>query len=179
MISKNANSFATQYGWHFYQSSNGSDWILLKEYADLLMNATGGTSEGSESLKLNPDTRYVKLEYHGNFGGRFKNVSITERKEIAPKAETTDFGLGYNGNDPTTRTIKVDWYNVKPCTVTITGADADKFILDDGSKTINSLLDNYGTAELTVSYKHETNSRLRILQLCISKTRIIIMPILL
>jgi hypothetical protein len=155
---QNANSFATQYGWHFYQSSNGSDWILLKEYADLLMNATGGVSEGSESLKLNPDTRYVKLEYHGNFGGRFKNVSITERKEIVPKAATTDFGLGYNGNDPTIRTIKVDWYNVKPCTVTITGADADKFVLDEGSKTINSMLDNYGTAELTVFYKHETNS---------------------
>ena len=155
---KNANWSATQYGWHFYQSSNGSDWILLKEYADLLMNATGGVSEGSESLKLNPDTRYVKLEYHGNFGGRFKNVSITERKEIVPKAATTDFGLGYNGNDPTIRTIKVDWYNVKPCTVTITGADADKFVLDEGSKTINSMLDNYGTAELTVSYKHETNS---------------------
>ena len=111
---KNANWSATQYGWHFYQSSNGSDWILLKEYADLLMNATGGTSEGSESFRLNPDTRFVKLEYHGNFGGRFKNVSITERKEIVPQAATTDFGLGFNGNDPTTRTIKVDWYNVKP-----------------------------------------------------------------
>ena len=155
---KNANSTATQYGWHFYQSTDNSNWIPLMEYEDLLMNATGGTSEGSESLKLNPDTRYVKLEYHGNFGARFKNVSITERKEITPRAASTDFGLGFNGNDPTTRTIKVDWYNVKPCTVTITGTDADKFILDEGSKTINSLLDNYGTAELTVSYKHETNS---------------------
>ena len=155
---KNANLTATQYGWHFYQSNNGSDWIPLKEYEDLLMNATGGTSEGSESLKLNPNTRYVKLEYHGNFGGRFKNVSITERKEIVPQAATTDFGLGFNGNDPTTRTIKVDWYNVKPCTVTITGADADKFVLGEGSNTIYSMLDNYGMAELTVSYKHETNS---------------------
>lgn len=155
---KNANWSATQYGWHFYQSNNGSDWIPLKEYEDLLMNATGGTSEGSESLKLNPNTRYVKLEYHGNFGGRFKNVSITERKEIVPQAATTDFGLGFNGNDPTTRTIKVDWYNVKPCTVTITGADADKFVLGEGSNTIYSMLDNYGMAELTVSYKHETNS---------------------
>lgn len=156
---ENTVSIATQYGWHFYQSSNGKDWNLIKEYQDLLMNASGGTSSGSESnLQLDPATQYIKLEYHGNYGGRFKNVHVTERKEIAPKAATTDFGLGYNGNDPTSRTIKVDWYNVKPCTVTITGTDADKFVLDEGSKTINSTLDHYGTVDLLVSYKHETNS---------------------
>ena len=156
---ENASSIATQYGWHFYQSSNGKDWNLIKEYQDLLMNASGGTSSGSESnLQLDPATQYIKLEYHGNYGGRFKNVHVTERKEIAPKAATTDFGLGYNGNDPTSRTIKVDWYNVKPCTITITGTDADKFVLAEGSNIINSTLDHYGSAELVVSYKHETNT---------------------
>ncbi len=156
---ENASSIATQYGWHFYQSSNGSDWELIKEYQDLLMNASGGTSSGSESnLQLDPATQYIKLEYHGNYGGRFKNVHVTERKEIAPRDATKDFGLGYNGNDPTMRAITVDWYNVKPCTVTITGTDADKFVLDEGSKTINSQLDHYGTVDLLVSYKHETNS---------------------
>lgn len=156
---ENTSSIATQYGWHFYQSSNGSDWSLIKEYQDLLMNASGGTSSGSESnLQLDPATQYIKLEYHGNYGGRFKNVHVTERKEIAPRDATKDFGLGYNGNDPTMRAITVDWYNVKPCTVTITGADADKFVLDEGSKTINSTLDHYGTVDLLVSYKHETNT---------------------
>ncbi len=156
---ENTVSIATQYGWHFYQSSNGKDWNLIKEYQDLLMNATGGTSSGSESnLPLNPATQYIKLEYHGNYGGRFKNVNVTERKEIAPRDATKDFGLGYKGNDPTVRAITVDWYNVKPCTVTITGADADKFVLDEGSKTINSQLDHYGTVDLLVSYKHETNT---------------------
>ena len=156
---ENTSSIATQYGWHFYQSSNGSDWSLIKEYQDALANAAGGTSEGSESnLPLNPATQYIKLEYHGNYGGRFTNVSVTERKEIAPRDATKDFGLGYNGNEPTLRTIKVDWYNVKPCTVTITGVDADKFVLDEGSKTINSTLDHYGTVDLLVSYKHETNT---------------------
>ena len=156
---ENTSSIATQYGWHFYQSSNGSDWNLIKEYQDALMNSTGGTSSGSESnLQLDPATQYIKLEYHGNYGGRFKNVHVTERKEIAPRDATKDFGLGYNGNDPTIRAITVDWYNVKPCTVTITGADADKFVLDEGSKTINSTLDHYGTVDLLVSYKHETNT---------------------
>lgn len=156
---ENTSSIATQYGWHFYQSSNGSDWNLIKEYQDALMNSTGGTSEGSESnLQLDPATQYIKLEYHGNYGGRFKNVHVTERKEIAPRDATKAFGLGYNGNDPTMRAITVDWYNVKPCTVTITGADADKFVLDEGSKTINSQLDHYGTVDLLVSYKHETNT---------------------
>ena len=156
---ENTSGIATQYGWHFYQSSNGSDWNLIKEYQDALMNSTGGTSEGSESnLQLDPATQYIKLEYHGNYGGRFKNVHVTERKEITPRDATKDFGLGYNGNDPTMRAITVDWYNVKPCTVTITGTDADKFVLDEGSKTINSQLDHSGTVNLMVSYKHETNS---------------------
>lgn len=156
---ENTSGIATQYGWHFYQSSNGSDWNLIKEYQDALMNSTGGTSEGTESnLQLDPATQYIKLEYHGNYGGRFKNVHVTERKEIAPRDATKDFGLGYNGNDPTMRAITVDWYNVKPCTVTITGTDADKFVLDEGSKTINSQLDHYGSVNLMVSYKHETNS---------------------
>ena len=156
---ENTSGIATQYGWHFYQSSNGTDWNLIKEYQDALMNSTGGTSEGTESnLQLDPATQYIKLEYHGNYGGRFKNVHVTERKEIAPRDATKDFGLGYNGNDPTMRAITVDWYNVKPCTVTITGTDADKFVLDEGSKTINSQLDHYGSVNLMVSYKHETNS---------------------
>lgn len=154
----NANPTATQYGWHFYQSSNASDWIVLSEYADLVMNATGGTSEGSEALKLNPDTRYVKLEYHGNFGGRFRNIKVTERKEIAPRKDTLDFGLGFNGNDPTTRKLALDWYNVNTCRVYVDGADADRFILSDESDTIYSRLDDFGDAELTLTYKHDENS---------------------
>ena len=156
---ENTVSIATQYGWHFYQSSNGKDWNLIKEYQDLLMNASGGTSSGSESnLQLDPATQYIKLEYHGNYGGRYKNVHVTERKEIAPKDATKDFGLGYNGNEPTMRTIKVDWYNVKPCTVTIINDAEGRFELAEGSETINSLLDNYGTAELVVRYKHDVNT---------------------
>ncbi len=156
---ENTIGIATQYGWHFYQSSNGKDWNLIKEYQDLLMNATGGTSSGSESnLQLDPATRYVKLEYHGNYGGRFKNVKITERKEIVPQSASTDFGLGYNGNDPTARTIKVDWYNVQPCTVTIINDAEGRFELAEGSNVINSLLDNCGTAELVVRYKHDVNT---------------------
>lgn len=156
---ENTSSIATQYGWHFYESSNGSDWSLIKEYQDALTNASGGTSSGSESnLQLDPATRYVKLEYHGNYGGRFKNVKITERKEIVPQSASTDFGLGYNGNDPTARTIKVDWYNVQPCTVTIINDAEGRFELAEGSNVINSLLDNCGTAELVVRYKHDVNT---------------------
>ncbi len=156
---ENTSSIATQYGWHFYQSSNGKDWSLIKEYADALTNASGGTSSGSErNLQLEPATQYVKLEYHGNYGGRFKNVNITERKEIVPQSASTDFGLGYNGNDPTARTIKVDWYNVQPCTVTIINDADGRFELAEGSNVINSLLDNYGTAELVVRYKHDVNT---------------------
>ena len=157
---KNASSVATQYGYHFYQSSTGEDgsWVLLKEYDDLLMNATGGTSEGSEELALLPSTRFIKLEYHGNFGARFKNVVVTARKEIKPRLEVVDFGLGYNGNEPTARTIALDWYNVNNCEVSIIGENADRFILAEGDEVINSLLDNYGDATLHVSYKHDVNT---------------------
>lgn len=155
---QNSSIIATQYGWHFYQSSTGNDddWQLLKEYADQLMNSTGGTSEGSETFTLDPNTRYIKLEYHGNYGGRFTNISISERKEITPKRATEDFGLGYNGNEPTDHTIPVDWYNVNNCRVYIDGADADRFILSE--EMVYSTLNSYGTANLHVSYKHDVNT---------------------
>ena len=146
---------ATEVDWYFQQSANGTNWETLKTYDSQIV---GGTPSGSENFQLKPSTRFVKLCYSGNFNGRFKNVKITERKEIVPKSETTDFGLGYNGNDPTARTIKVDWYNVEECTVSISGTDASRFEIAEGSDVINSLLDNYGTAELVVRYKHDVNT---------------------
>lgn len=148
-------SIATDIDWYFGQSANGKDWVTLKENDTQVF---GGVTSGSEKFGLLPSTRYVKLCYSGNYGGRFKNVKIKQRKEIVPRKDTIDFGIGFNGNDPTARTITVDWYNVNNCEVSIIGTDADRFVLAEGDEHILSLLDNYDKADLHVTYKHDVNT---------------------
>lgn len=148
-------SIATDIDWYFAQSADGKSWITLKESDSQVF---GGVTSGSEKFGLLPSTRYIKLQYSGNYGARFKNVKIKQRKEIVPRKDTVDFGLGFNGNDPTARTITVDWYNVNNCEVSIIGADADRFVLAEGDDKILSLLDNYDEAILHVSYKHDANT---------------------
>ncbi len=105
-------------------------------------------------IPLSGSTRYIKLRYYGTVYGHFNNIKITERKEIVAPASQA-FGSGYIGNNPTERTVNVDWYNVKTCTVSLTGTNAAYFQIAEGSNTIASSIDNYGTANLIVRYLHE------------------------
>ena len=102
--------------------------------------------------QLQPSTRYIKLRYYGTVYGRFNNIHISQRKEIVAPANYS-FGSATIGNAATERTINADWYNVKTCTVSLSGMNADRFELVDES--IASSLDNYGTAGIRVKYKHD------------------------
>ncbi len=132
-----------------YESSTNGNWG----------NAIWSYNKKEESrdvtgIPLSGSTRYIKLRYYGTVYGHFNNIKITERKEIVAPA-SQDFGSGYIGNNPTERTINVDWYNVKTCTVSLTGTNADCFAIAEGSTTIASSIDNYSTAALTIRHKHE------------------------
>ena len=102
--------------------------------------------------QLQPSTRYIKLRYYGTVYGRFNNIHISQRKEIVAPANYS-FGSATIGNAATERTINADWYNVKTCTVSLSGMNADRFELVDES--IASSLDKYGTAGIRVKYKHD------------------------
>ncbi|GEM_PF-1859033 len=131
-----------------YESSNGQDWN------EIWYNNEREEYHNGISKNLQPSTRYIKFKYNGSIYCRYKNITITERKEIVAPA-SQDFGSGYIGNNPTERTVNVDWYNVKTCTVSLTGTNAAYFQIAEGSNTIASSIDNYGTANLIVRYLHE------------------------
>lgn len=108
----------------------------------------------NQSANLSPSTQYVKFNYYGTVYCRYKNIKITERKEIKAPAKY-EFPSGGIGDNPTVRYIPVEWYNVKTCTVTISGTDAKYFKLGAHSDTIDSHVDQYNTSDIEVSYLHE------------------------
>lgn len=108
----------------------------------------------NQSANLSPSTQYVKFQYYGTVYCRYKNIKITERKEIKAPAKY-EFPSGGIGDNPTVRYIPVEWYNVKTCTVTISGTDAKYFKLGAHSDTIDSHVDQYNTSDIEVSYLHE------------------------
>lgn len=108
----------------------------------------------NQSANLAPSTQYIKFQYYGTVYCRYKNIKITERKEIKAPAKY-EFPSGGIGDNPTVRYIPVEWYNVKTCTVTISGTDAKYFKLGAHSDTIDSHVDQYNTSDIEVSYLHE------------------------
>lgn len=148
-IAVNDKSATGEY-WYVKQKANKDDawsgeiWHSEKE---------GENYQHFGPINLDKDTRYVRLCYSGNFAGLYKDITITELKKIDAPA-TTAFGSSYIGNEPTEKTVSADWYNVKTCTVALSGANADCFELVDNS--IASTLDAYGTAGIRVRYKHDT-----------------------
>lgn len=131
-----------------YQSADGSNWVELWTSN----GAAGNTSDHNvSSLALLRNTRFIKFFFDGTYAGYYKNIQVTERKEIVAPA-SCDFGAANVGADASKKTISVDWYNVQTCTLTITGTNADLFAVNPS--TIASSLDNYGTADIEVSYLH-------------------------
>ena len=146
------SSAATGANWYVQESANGKNsWTEV--WKNDSYGETSYKSSGSQTLK--PTTRYLKLCYSGNFAGYFKNVTITERKEITAPA-SVDFGMAYIGNNATAQDIRIKWYNVKPCTVTLSGTNADQFVIEEGSETIPSEIDRFNeNASITIKYLHE------------------------
>ena len=132
-----------------YESSDNSTW----ESAWLHNERVESTP--NQSVKLKPSTQYLKFRYYGTVYANYKNIKVTERKEIVAPEEC-DFSSGGIGDNPTPRTFKIAWYNVKTCTVTLSGSDAKYFKIGEGSETIDSHLDAFNEEEeITVKYLHE------------------------
>lgn len=133
-----------------YESANGTDWSSspVKSFTERTEN------ESAQNVQLSPSTRYLKFYYYGTVRCQYKDIKITERKEIKAPAKY-EFPSGGIGDNPTVRYIPVEWYNVRTCTVTISGTDAKYFKLGAHSDTIDSHVDQYNTSNIEVSYLHE------------------------
>ncbi|MBR0195151.1 MAG: hypothetical protein IJQ32_02770 [Paludibacteraceae bacterium] len=131
-----------------YESATGADnsWSEVW-YSDKREEYQNGISKD-----LQPSTRYIKFKYNGSIYCRYKNISVTERKEVTG-ANTVDFGTTDAGSDPTEKSTNINWYNVYPLTLTIEGTNASQFTIDKSS--IEAKTDSFSeNIPLKLTYKH-------------------------
>ena len=67
--------------------------------------------ENNVKIKLNPDTRWLKICYSGNLKGFFHNVSVTELNQFEAVPNVLDFGLQYVDNPETTKSFDFKYAN--------------------------------------------------------------------
>lgn len=74
-------------------------------------------TENAVKIKLNPNTRYLKLCYSGNLNGYFRGtdkysgVTVTELNQFKALPDTLNFGLQYVDNPDTTQTFDFHYAN--------------------------------------------------------------------
>lgn len=142
---------ATGRTWKIYQSADGDSWG-----SNVVLDVD---SKGTlTSKELQPSTRYLKFLWSGNCAGYFKNISITERREVKPhESADVDCGTANHGSDPTEVKAILEWYNVKPLTCSITSEHPEAFELVTTS--IDSKLDTYKkNQEITIRGKHDVTA---------------------
>lgn len=77
---------------------------------------------------LKPNTRYLKLYYHGTVYGHFNNIKVTELKRFDADKETVDFGLQGAAYGVQEMQLNFTHANAgRTTTMTLTGADAQYF----------------------------------------------------
>lgn len=93
--------------WYVKESTNGTNW------SDEIWNQedTKKITITGDSIQLDPDTRYIRLCYSGNFGGVFHNITVTELNQFEAVPNVLDFGLQYVDNPKTTKSFDFKYAN--------------------------------------------------------------------
>ena len=103
----------------------------------------------TQTVQLDPTTRYVKLCYSGNFAGDFRNVKISELKYVQdPEPATIDFGKAVIYTGEVSKTVNINWCNIAPMTVE---SSNPRFTV---SPSVFANYDQMGSQEITISYTH-------------------------
>lgn len=108
-------------------------------------------NSGNISITLPKDAKYIQLVVAGNFNKKVSNLSVSELKYLnAPISNTLDFGNAKINSAPTTLTTSMEWCNVPAMSTSLNG-DAAQF---EVALENNASIANYGTATISVTYKH-------------------------
>lgn len=108
-------------------------------------------NSGNISVTLPKDAKYIQLVAAGNFNKKVSNLSVSELKYLnAPINNTLDFGNAKINSAPTTLTTSMEWCNVPAMSTSLNG-DAAQF---EVALENNASIANYGTATISVTYKH-------------------------
>lgn len=107
---------------------------------------------GNISVTLPKYAKYIQLVAAGNFNKKVSNLSVSELKYLhAPISNTLDFGNAKINSAPTTLTTSMEWCNVPAMSTSLNGDGAAQF---EVALENNASIANYGTATISVTYKH-------------------------
>lgn len=134
-------SIATWCDWFVEVSVDGKNWNRIKEIT--------GSESGSVSIEIDPSVRYVCLIYSGNYGGYFRNISITERRYLTANKSDIDFGSLNTNATSTPQTVTISHCNAG-AGVTIT-SNNPKFKVSKSSLSSTGA-DKMGTEDFTVTF---------------------------
>ncbi len=134
-----------------YQSANGSNWTEIWKDTENRKNGI------NQTLSLSPGTRYLRFYYTGNCAGYYKNVQVTQRKELQTvrsasdwtKVTTIDFGENEITVPAADQTYYL-FYASAGHNVTLTTDDPAFTVVPSSLTTIGG--DQYGTTPIKVSY---------------------------
>lgn len=99
-----ANSGTTGETWDVYESTDGTNWSASIWHQE-------GESGTCTKQPLDPDTRYLKFRYGGNFGCYFKNIHVTELNQFEAIPDTLNFGQLHVDEPSLTKTFDFKYAN--------------------------------------------------------------------
>ena len=148
-----STSIATDCDWYVKESVDGVTWSESNVWE------AGNSNEGSVEVQLNPTTRYLRFCYSGNYGGYFRNITVTELEKFEAGPKPLDFGTQSVNFGQQEKQVVFEHANIgRETTVTIEGADKDFFSVSPTTIS-NTGRDLYGTAYLNVTFDNGTDIR--------------------
>ena len=148
-----ANSGTTGETWDVYESTDGTNWSASIWHQE-------GESGTCTKQPLDPDTRYLKFRYGGNFGCYFKNIHVTELNQFEAIPDTLNFGQLHVDEPSLTKTFDFKYANAG-YKVHLQSTDTMFTVATTYIDTIGG--EKYGTVkDIQVSYRpthiHNTNT---------------------
>ena len=154
---KNATNLfdVTDVYWYVKESTDGVNW------SDEIWNEEDTKNITiTDSIQLNPDSRYLRLCYSGNFGGVFHNIHVTELNQFEAIPDTLNFGQLHVDEPSLTKTFDFKYANAG-YKVQLESTDTMFTVATTYIDTIGG--EKYGTVkDIQVSYRpthiHNTNT---------------------
>ena len=144
---------ATDCDWYVKESVDGVTWSENNVWEE------GNSNTGSVEVQLNPTTHYLRFCYSGNYGGYFRNITVTELEKFEADPNPLDFGTQPVGEGEQLLPLNFSHANAgRITTATIIGEDAQYFTV---TPTVipGTGRDMSGTTHLNVTFANNGEDR--------------------
>ena len=102
------NLTSTDAEWYVKESADGTNWS-----AAIWENNSSSVSWTSVTKDLQPNTRYIRFCFSGNFAGNFRNIKVTEKILMGtPNPTSLDFGT-VKVDDEASMSFTLGWTNLE------------------------------------------------------------------